>query len=38
MVIVGVKGVYIAGVDGGWVCGVELLEEIWGVNVLLWFP
>ena len=34
MLFVKVKGVYIAGVDGGGICGVELSEEIQGVNVL----
>ena len=38
MVIVKVKGVYIAGMNGRWVCGVELPEEIRGMNVLPWFP
>jgi hypothetical protein len=28
MVFVKVEGVYIAGRNGGWVCGVELSEEI----------
>ena len=38
MVIVEVEGVSIADTNGGWVCGVELLEEIRGVNVLPGFP
>ena len=38
MVIVKVGGVYIAGMDGRWVCGMELPEEIQGVNVLPGFP
>jgi hypothetical protein len=38
MVIVEIEGVYIAGMNGGWVRGVELPKEIWGVNVLPWFP
>ena len=38
MIFVKVEGVYIAGTNGRWVCGVELPEEIWGVNVLPGFP
>ena len=38
MAIVRVQGVYIAGMDGGWVIVVKLSEKIWGMNVLLGFP
>ena len=38
MVIVKVKGVYIAGVNGRWICGMELPEEVQGMNVLPGFP
>ena len=38
MIFVKVERVYIAGTDGGWVCGVELSDEIRGMNVLPRFP
>jgi hypothetical protein len=38
MVIGGVQGVYIAGMDGRWVIVVKLSEKIRGMNVLPGFP
>ena len=38
IVFVRVEGVYITGMDSGWICGVELADKIRGVNVLPGFP
>jgi hypothetical protein len=38
IIVVRVKGVYMAGMDGGWVSIMELVEEIQGMNVVLGFP
>jgi hypothetical protein len=38
MIFVKVEGIYIAGMNGGRVCGMELSDKIRGMNVLLGFP
>ena len=38
MVVVRVKGVYMAGSDGGWVSIVEFSKKTQGVDVLSRFP
>ena len=38
MVVFRIKGVYIAGSDSRWVIVVELLDKVWGMNILPGLP